>query len=152
MAIFGKKLKTAEEVLEAIKGLSDEEQEKLMAAINGTDGEPVADDGEEVVAEDKDETVEEVAGDGKPTEEETVAEETKPGDGEEVVDETADVAEEPVVGVAEEPAPENDDKYADILGRLEAMEAKFEAMQHKPVEADEDVARKLDKLASRFGG
>nr|DAG78441.1 MAG TPA: hypothetical protein [Caudoviricetes sp.] len=159
MAIFGKKKPTtAEEILKAVEDLPEDEKGKFMEHIKAHMDESVAaqahnaGETDKQSAEDRiDESVgEENAladkGEGKADGDDGNADgdENKGDDGEEV----------PAVA-GEEPATEtNDNNYADAIKALEdrivELETKFEAMQHKPAEADESTAAKLDKLAAKF--
>lgn len=173
MAIFGKKLKTAEEVLKAVDSLPEDEKGKFMEAIKDHVDESVA--AQEVDEGETDEQTAEDRIDESEGEENAIAEEDEHKDDEEFKDaETPDeatmtdeVADETPTAEAEEVATEevpqktpetqeDQNKLADLvkaLGeRVEALETELEAMRHKSVEADKNTASKLDKLASRFGG
>lgn len=144
MAIFGKKKPTtAEEILKAVEDLPEDEKGKFMEHIKAHLDESVA-----AQEHDAGETDEQSA---KDRIDESVGEENALAD---KGDEKADGEEVPAVA-NEEPATEtNDNDYADAIKALEdrivELETKFEAMQHKPAEADESTATKLDKLAAKF--
>ncbi len=159
MAIFGKKKPTtAEEILKAVEDLPEDEKGKFMEHIKAHLDESVAaqenDAGEtdKQSAEDRiDESVGEKnaladKGEGKADGDDGNADgdENKGDDGEEV----------PAVAGEELATETNDNNYADAIKALEdrivELETKFEAMQHKPAEADESTAAKLDKLAAKF--
>lgn len=169
MAIFGKKLKTAEEVLKAVDSLPEDEKDKFKEQFKAHIDESVA--AQEVDEGETDEQTAEDRIDESDGEENAIAEENEHKDDEEFKDaETPDEAtmtdeatdETPTAetkDVATEETPETQEdqnKLADLvkaLGeRVEALETELEAMRHKSVEADENTASKLDKLASRFGG
>lgn len=169
MAIFGKKLKTAEEVLKAVDSLPEDEKDKFKEQFKAHIDESVAE--QEVDEGETDEQTAEDRIDESEGEENAIAEEDEHKDDEEFKDaETPDEAtmtdeatdEKPTAeteDVATEETPETQEdqnKLADLvkaLGeRVEALETELEAMRHKSVEADENTASKLDKLASRFGG
>lgn len=154
MAIFGKKKPTtAEEILKAVEDLPEDEKGKFMEHIKAHLDESVAaqeHDAGETDKQSAEERIDESVG-----EENALADKGEgkaDGDGDESKDD--DGKEVPAVA-GEEPTTEtNDNNYADAIKALEdriaELETKFEAMQHKPVEADERTAAKLDKLAAKF--
>lgn len=158
MAIFGKKKPTtAEEILKAVEDLPEDEKGKFMEHIKAHLDESVAaqehDAGETDEQSAKDRIDESVG------EENALAdkgdEKADGDDGKVDTDESKEDGEEVPAVANEEPAPEtNDNDYADAIKALEdrivELETKFEAMQHKPAEADESTAAKLDKLAAKF--
>lgn len=159
MAIFGKKKPTtAEEILKAVEDLPEDEKGKFMEHIKAHLDESVAaqeNDAGETDKQSAEDRIDESVGeenaladkdDGKADGDDGNADgdENKGDDGEEV----------PAVA-GEEPATKtNDNNYYDAIKALEdrivELETKFEAMQHKPAEADESTAAKLDKLAAKF--
>lgn len=160
MAIFGKKKPTtAEEILKAVEDLPEDEKGKFMEHIKAHLDESVA--AQEHNAGETDKQSAEDRIDESMGEENALADkggEKADGDDDGNVDgdeSKGDDGEEVPAAVNEESAPEtNDNNYADAIKALEdrivELETKFEAMQHKPAEADESTAAKLDKLAAKF--
>lgn len=158
MAIFGKKKPTtAEEILKAVEDLPEDEKGKFMEHIKAHMDESVA--AQEHNAGETDKQSAEDRIDESVGEENALAdkggEKADGDDGKVDSDESKDGGEEVPPVANEEPATEtNDNDYADAIKALEdrivELETKFEAMQHKPAEADESTAAKLDKLAAKF--
>lgn len=158
MAIFGKKKPTtAEEILKAVEDLPEDEKGKFMEHIKAHMDESVA--AQEHNAGETDKQSAEDRIDESVSEENALAdkgdEKADGDDGKVDSDESKDGGEEVSPVANKEPATEtNDNNYADAIKALEdrivELETKFEAMQHKPAEADESTAAKLDKLAAKF--
>lgn len=159
MAIFGKKKPTtAEEILKAVEDLPEDEKGKFMEHIKAHMDESVAAQEHNAGETDKqsaEDRIDESMGEENALADKGGEKADGDDDGNVDVDESKDDGEEVPAAVNEEPAPEtNDNNYADAIKALEdrivELETKFEAMQHKPTEADESTAAKLDKLAAKF--
>lgn len=159
MAIFGKKKPTtAEEILKAVEDLPEDEKGKFMEHIKAHLDESVAAQENDAGETDKQSAKDRI--DESVGEENALAdkggEKADGDDGNVDGDESKGDDDKEVPAVAgEEPATEtNDNNYSDAIKALEdriaELETKFEAMQHKPAEADERTAAKLDKLAAKF--
>lgn len=131
--MFGKKTKTADEILSLINDLSDEEKEKLYSALKEepekeeSAPEEPAEETAEKVSDSESEAAEEMQG-GVP------AEETVESDGSET--EEKEPAEE---AQTEEPIVKDDEKDAmnALVARLDALEAELNEMKQKNAEAVE---------------
>lgn len=158
MAIFGKKKPTtAEEILKAVEDLPEDEKGKFMEHIKAHLDESVAAQEHDAGETDKQSAKDRI--DESVGEENALADkggEKADGDDGNVDGDESKGDDKEIPAVAgEEPATEtNDNNYSDAIKALEdriaELETKFEAMRHKPAEADERTAAKLDKLAAKF--
>ena len=154
MALFGRKLTTAEQVLEAYKNLSDEEKTKfeqsLKDRVDESVGEQEHDDGNEdtqTAADRVDESEgEERAEEADKEETETAEEEPKDEGGEEEVpveEETqpeelpAEEEEEETEASTEEVEERADETYKAIAARIDELVARLEKLEQLVIDSEE---------------
>lgn len=149
MALFGKKLTTAEQVLEAYKNLSDEERTKfeqsLKDRVDESVGEQEHDDGNEDTQTAAD-RVDESEGEERAEETETAEEEPKDEGGEEVPVEEETQPEE--LPAEEEEEEENaasteefeeraDETYQAMAARIDELVARLEKLEQLVIDSEE---------------
>lgn len=152
MALFGRKLTTAEQVLEAYKNLSDEERTKfeqsLKDRVDESVGEQEHDDGNEDTQTAAD-RVDESEGEERAVEEEK----------EETPEETSEVEpeeEQPVVEEEEETATSTeeveeraDETYQALVARIDELVARLEKLEQLTIDGEEQSkAREFGATAS----
>lgn len=149
--MFGKKL-SLDDILKAIDNLPDEDKDKVKAKIDdlykAEDEREIDKIEEEKEPEDKDEKndeieeeSDEIGKDVDDLEEETSEnEEEKPDEKEEVPDEQPTEKEEPAT----------DEKYNELVARIEKLEAAFKGFDRQPKKADDKIADKLSELNKKY--
>lgn len=149
--MFGKKL-SLDDILKAIDNLPDEDKDKVKAKMDdlykAEDEREIDKIEEEKEPEDKDEKTDEIEEEsdeiGKDVddlEEETSEdEEEKPDEKEEVPDEQPTEKEEPAT----------DEKYNELVARIEKLEAALHGFERQPKKADDKIADKLSELNKKY--
>ena len=148
MALFGRKLTTAEQVLEAYKNLSDEERTKfeqsLKDRVDESVGEQEHDDGNEdtqTAADRVDESEgEERAEEADKEETETAEEEPKDEDDEEETQPEelpAEEEEEETAASTEDVEERADETYQAIAARIDELVARLEKLEQLVIDSEE---------------
>lgn len=148
--MFGKKL-SLDDILKAIDNLPDEDKDKVKAKIDdlykAEDEREIDKIEEEKEPEDKDEKTDEIEEEsdeiGKDVddlEEEASKDEEK--EEEKIPDEQPDEE------AQEEPA--TDEKYNELVSRIEKLEAALQGFERQPKKADEQIADKLSELNKKY--
>lgn len=145
--MFGKKL-SLDDILKAIDNLPDEDKDKVKAKMDdlykAEDEREIDKIEEEKEPEDKDEKTDEVEEEsdeiGKDVDDLEEEEEEPEDKKEEVPDEQPTEKEEPAT----------DEKYNELVARIEKLEAALHGFERQPKKADEQIADKLSELNKKY--